>query len=217
MSSESFGPTLRWRRVRQGISLEQISEQTNVPVKLWEAMEADDFSAWPSGIYIRSRLRDYADIVGLDGDAVVDDFCRMFPTRGDRRRETLVRGQAEIIGHTLTAVEPSLPEGVREDRRAPRSTAPPGDTRGRRPAIDMRAGAAIVDQLLVVAIAGGIGVATGHFWMVLALGALVYHAAGVATLGCSPAAWFLRALAARHGRTVRPDVFTPLPRTIDHS
>src|SRR3954451_20130232 len=95
MTSESFGPKLRWRRIRQGVSLETISAETKVPVDLWEALEADDFTAWPAGIYVRARLRDYANIVGLDANVVIDDFCRLFPDKGDRRRETLVRGQAE--------------------------------------------------------------------------------------------------------------------------
>ena len=213
MPSESFGPRLRWQRIQQGVSLEQIAAHTKVSVELWEAMEADDFSEWPTGVYVRSRLRDYADLIGADADTVVDDFCRIFPQRGDRRREGLVRGQAEIVGHRFASVDSPLPSGVREDRRAARNK-----TAERRAAIDMRVGAAMLDQCLVIAVATVISLAAGHFWIALGLVAIVYHAAAVASIGCSAGAWFVRAYTARHAQTTPPaDVFTPVPRTIDHS
>lgn len=213
MPSESFGPRLRWQRIQKGVSLDEIASQTKVPVELWEAMEADDFAEWPTGVYVRTRLRDYAALVGLDADVVVDDFCRIFPQRGDRRREGLVRGQAEIVGHRFSSVDTPLPSGVREDRRATRNKAA-----DRRASVDMRVSAAMLDQCLVLATAGAVSLAAGHFWMALALVTIGYHAASVASIGCSPGAWLVRAYAARHAHTPPPaDVFTPVPRTVDHS
>jgi len=114
---EAFGSRLRRERERRGISLEQIAVITNVSVDLWMGLERNDFSLWPRGLFARAFVRDYASAIGLDADEVVDDFCRLFPI-GDRRANSLIRAQAEIIGHqTSYADDPALiPGGV--DRRS---------------------------------------------------------------------------------------------------
>jgi helix-turn-helix protein len=219
MSSESFGPKLRWQRIRQGVSLEDISADSKVSVDLWEAMERDDFSAWPRGLYARAYVRHYAESIGMDGDEVVNEFCRLFPTQGNRRRDTLVRGQAEIVGHRFSALAADLPPGVREDRRASERSASAGsDARRRRSAVDLRIAAAVLDQVVVIALAAAIDViGLGHFWMALAIVALLYHGAGAAAAGSSPGALAVRSYAARHPQAVdQPDVFAPLPRSVDH-
>jgi transcriptional regulator with XRE-family HTH domain len=112
---EAFGPNLRRVRIQRGVSLEQIAAQTNVSEVLWAAMERNDFSRWPNGIFARAYLRDYAKIVGADPDATVDEFCRWFP-QGDRRAARLIRGQAEIVNHPVI-LEEEVPPSVGEDRR----------------------------------------------------------------------------------------------------
>jgi hypothetical protein len=219
MSSESFGPKMRWRRIRAGVSLEEISRRTNIGVDLWEAMELDDFSKWPTGIYARAPLREYANITGLDGDAVIDDFCRLFPEIGDRRRDGVLRGQAEIVGHRLQT-PPQLPPGVLEDRRASSRQPAPASTEPAprwRAAIDLRIAAAIVDQAIVLLVAATIGLPVGRFWMVLGLFALIYYGAGIAAAGCSFGSWAARTYGTKRPGAPQPDVFAALPRSVDHS
>lgn len=119
---EAFGPRLRRERERRGISLEQIGILTNVSVELWIGLEKNDFSQWPGGLFARAFVRDYANAIGVDADEAVDDFCRLFPV-GDRRANSLIRAQSELIGHqTAYADDPALiPGGV--DRR--NGNAPP--------------------------------------------------------------------------------------------
>jgi transcriptional regulator with XRE-family HTH domain len=113
---ETFGPRLRRERERRGISLETLAARTNVSTELWLGLESNDFSKWPGGLFARAFVRDYARVVGLDADELVDDFCRLYPV-GDRRALPKLRAQAELIGHELTAADdPQLiPGGV--DRR----------------------------------------------------------------------------------------------------
>ncbi len=118
-AAEAFGPNLRRIRLRRGISLDQLSEQTKVSTELWEAMEHNDFSRWPTGVAARAYVRDYATIVGLDPDETIDEFCRIAPN-GDRRREPLVRGAAEFLRHDL-AWEDHLPPDIKVDRRSSRN------------------------------------------------------------------------------------------------
>jgi transcriptional regulator with XRE-family HTH domain len=112
---EAFGPNLHRLRVQRGISLQQIATETNVSEVLWAAMENNDFSHWPNGIFARAYIRDYARIVGIDPEVTVDEFCRWFP-QGDRRADRVIQEHAEIVNHKLDA-KPELPPDVPEDRR----------------------------------------------------------------------------------------------------
>ncbi len=114
-----FGPRLRSERERRGITLDTIATVTKVGVDLWEGLERNDFSRWPSGIFARAFVRDYAKAVGLDANEVVDDFCRLFPL-GDRRVVPLIREQARLIGHEPAVQDdPSLMPGGVDRRGAP--------------------------------------------------------------------------------------------------
>jgi transcriptional regulator with XRE-family HTH domain len=119
---EAFGPNLRRIRISRGVSLEQIADATKVSVSLWKALERNDFSRWPSGIYARAYLRSYADLIGVDPDTTVDDFCRWFP-QGDRRVERTVREQAAIVGHNQLQWRDDLTMQV--DRRGSGGPLPP--------------------------------------------------------------------------------------------
>jgi transcriptional regulator with XRE-family HTH domain len=124
---EAFGPNLRRLRIQRGVSLQQIATETNVSEVLWAAMERNDFSRWPNGIFARAYIRDYAKIVGADPDVTVDEFCRWFP-QGDRRAARTIQEHAEIVNHDLRLKE-EIPPEVGEDRRwspdkAPAPTAP---------------------------------------------------------------------------------------------
>lgn len=113
---ETFGPRLRRERERRGITLDTIATVTRVGTDLWEGLERNDFSRWPSGIFARAFVRDYARAVGLDADEVVDEFCRLFPN-GDRRAARIIQGQAELIGHRNVIVDDPLMLPPGGDRR----------------------------------------------------------------------------------------------------
>jgi hypothetical protein len=196
-SLEAFGPNLRRQRMRSGLSLEDLSARTKVSVELWDAMERNDFSRWPAGVAARSYIRSYAEAVGADPVATVDEFCRLVPN-GDRRAERLVRGTAEVIGHQLVwsdDLPPALADG---DRRAPvarrESAGIPWwiETHPRRIAAGADLGAvAIVAELIAVG-------AKIDFWMTLAVVALLYNSVSVALLGCTPSVWVIDTYVSTH-------------------
>jgi transcriptional regulator with XRE-family HTH domain len=76
---ESFGARLRQRREEQQIALSTIAEQTKIKLSLLEALERDDVSHWPSGIFRRAFVRTYAHAIGLQPDAVVREFLERHP------------------------------------------------------------------------------------------------------------------------------------------
>jgi transcriptional regulator with XRE-family HTH domain len=116
---EQFGLRLRREREKRGISLGDLAGATKVSVDLWVGLERNDLSRWPSGIFARAFVRDYARVIGLDPDAVVDEFCRQFPI-ADRRTSRIVQAQAELIGHKAEGLELAEPLPAGRDRRKSR-------------------------------------------------------------------------------------------------
>jgi cytoskeleton protein RodZ len=73
-----FGGKLRLARERRGISLRQIAAATKISVAALEALERNDISKLPGGIFSRAFVRSYAVEVGLDPDATVHEFLDRF-------------------------------------------------------------------------------------------------------------------------------------------
>jgi transcriptional regulator with XRE-family HTH domain len=180
---ETFGPRLRSERERRGISLETIASVTKVGADLWDGLERNDFSRWPTGIFARAFVRDYARAVGLDEDEVVDEFCRLFAI-GDRRAERLIRAQGALIGHNVSLDGSMIPRAGerRSSARIRREQA-----RARRIRLAPRAVAAGLDTTVAVVIAAGASAAlsTG-FWTTAAAVGLAYYGASTILLGTTP-------------------------------
>ena len=83
MPEETFGARLRRERERRHIALSSISENTKISASLFEALERDDASRWPSGIFRRAFIRSYASAIGLDADAIAKEFLERFPDPAD--------------------------------------------------------------------------------------------------------------------------------------
>jgi hypothetical protein len=81
--AESFGARLRQHREARQIDLVAIAEQTKIKLTLLEALEQDDVSHWPSGIFRRAYIRTYAQFIGLDPDAIAREFLEAHPHPGD--------------------------------------------------------------------------------------------------------------------------------------
>ncbi len=73
-----FGGKLRQAREARGISLRQIAANTKISVGALEALERNDISKLPGGIFSRAFVRSYATEVGLDPEETVADFLERF-------------------------------------------------------------------------------------------------------------------------------------------
>jgi hypothetical protein len=182
---DTFGPRLRAERERRGISLDTIASVTKVGVDLWEGLERNDFSRWPSGIFARAFVRDYARAIGLDSDEAVDEFCRLFPI-GDRRASRLIQAQAQLIGHHLSYAESAGLPG--RDRRA----APPPDneqTTVVRARLATRALSTAIDAAASLVLSFGVAVVTGlQFLPVAGMVTVMYYTGMTVAFGASPGA-----------------------------
>jgi len=73
-----LGGKLRLAREGRGISLQQIAASTKISVAVLEALERNDISKLPGGIFSRAFVRSYAIEVGLDPDRTVAEFLERF-------------------------------------------------------------------------------------------------------------------------------------------
>ena len=86
-----FGSRLREARERKGVSLREIANATKISVRALEALERNDISHLPGGIFSRSFVRAYAAEAGLNPDETVDDFVRQFP------HDSVIAGHAASV------------------------------------------------------------------------------------------------------------------------
>jgi cytoskeleton protein RodZ len=73
-----FGGKLRQAREVRGITLRQIAASTKISVAALEALERNDVSKLPGGVFSRAFVRSYAAEIGLDPDQVLHEFLDRF-------------------------------------------------------------------------------------------------------------------------------------------
>jgi transcriptional regulator with XRE-family HTH domain len=181
---DTFGPRLRAERERRGISIETIASVTKVGGDLWDGLERNDLSRWPSGIFARAFVRDYARAIGLDADEVVDEFCRLFPL-ADRRANRLIQAQAQLIGHHLAYAESGgLP--ANGDRRSASEQAQ-DESAILRARIVSRAIATALDAGASLGIAAAVSALTNvNFWTIAGVVTVMYYTGMTIAFGTSP-------------------------------
>ena len=116
-TSGGFGGKLRDARERRGISLRQIANATKISIVALEALERNDISKLPGGIFSRAFVRSYAIEVGLDPDATIQEFIAQFPndpvTAGhpgkDQEDHVAVESDRRTAGTFVWLVVLSLP------------------------------------------------------------------------------------------------------------
>jgi transcriptional regulator with XRE-family HTH domain len=208
---DTFGPRLRAERERRGISLDTIAAVTNVSADLWDGLERNDVSRWPSGIFARSFVRDYARAIGLDEAEVVNDFCRLFPN-GDRRARRLIEAHARIIGHKPKVDDQVGGLPLEGDRRAA-PTKPSEPAKAVRVLLAPRTVATVLDTAGVLAMAGGASyVLRTGFYETAGVLAILYYGVATMTLGSSAGTLVVAALRQR-----MPSLFDAADRRRAHA
>ncbi|MFZ5894072.1 MAG: helix-turn-helix domain-containing protein [Myxococcota bacterium] len=67
----SVGQFLREQREERGMSVEEVSRATRVPVSSVERIESDRFDELPGEVFVRGFLKSYARALGVAGDEVL--------------------------------------------------------------------------------------------------------------------------------------------------
>jgi transcriptional regulator with XRE-family HTH domain len=107
-----IGDTLRDARMRAHIDVSEIEAKTKIRAKYLRALENEEWSLLPGPTFVKSFLRTYAQALGLDGKALVEQYR----VNHERPSEALL--------------EPIVPASQRGRARASGARAPSGPSRG---------------------------------------------------------------------------------------
>lgn len=75
------GGALRTAREKQGLSLNDVAAKLKISTKQIEAIEADDFSKLPEAIIVRGFIRNYAKLLKLDTEPLLDAYNVLVPNK----------------------------------------------------------------------------------------------------------------------------------------
>jgi cytoskeletal protein RodZ len=96
-----FGPRMKRARETRGVTLREIATRTKISVSALEALERNDISRLPGGIFVRAFVRAYAEEVGLDPEQTIREFIEAFP------HDSVTAGSPYVPAEDHTAVESS--------------------------------------------------------------------------------------------------------------
>ncbi len=71
-----IGEVLKRTRTRHKIDIRNVEQQTKIRIKYLRALENEEWDVLPGPAYAKGFLRTYAQFLGLDGDALVDEYRR---------------------------------------------------------------------------------------------------------------------------------------------
>jgi cytoskeleton protein RodZ len=131
-----IGETLREARLRQRIEIAEVEQATKIRAKYLRALESEEFERLPGSTFVRTFLRTYAEYLGLDSQALVEEY-RV-------RHELPAEDELQPF-----QPQPSAPPLGGESRRRP---APQARGRG---TVIVGAVIAILALLLVIGLVGG--------------------------------------------------------------
>lgn len=75
--SLTLGEKLRQAREERGITITEVSEQTRISPLYLQAIENDDFSPLPGGIFNKGFVKSFAKYVGVDENEALQDYARL--------------------------------------------------------------------------------------------------------------------------------------------
>jgi cytoskeletal protein RodZ len=130
-----IGETLRDARMRGHIDVSEIEARTKIRAKYLRALENEEWGLLPGPTFVKSFLRTYAQALGLDGKALVEEYRLSHESQSEALLEPIV----------------SSPHGAR-------GRAPAG---GRSPASASRVFVALVGVVLLLIVLLVVGLITG--------------------------------------------------------
>ncbi len=85
-----IGETLRDARMRARIDVSEIEAKTKIRAKYLRALENEEWGLLPGPTFVKSFLRTYAQALGLDGKALVEEYRLRFEDPSESALEPIV-------------------------------------------------------------------------------------------------------------------------------
>jgi cytoskeletal protein RodZ len=94
----SFGEELKRERELREISLREVSQATKISMRFLEAMERNDFSFLPGGLFNRGFVRAYCQHIGIDSESMVNAYLLEEQAQESRTGSAtgILRGRASL-------------------------------------------------------------------------------------------------------------------------
>jgi len=92
MALEQIGQKLKTARESQGLTLAQVYERTKIPLHHLHSIDSGTIDDLPEAVYVAGFIKRYADVVGLNGQALSDEY----------RKETAEENGGNGNGHYLS-------------------------------------------------------------------------------------------------------------------
>jgi transcriptional regulator with XRE-family HTH domain len=119
---ETLGQYLRRERESRSVSLKELSKNTRISVVYLEALEKDDFEAFPRQEFILGFLQGYARQLGLKGEEVLRRYRIQAEWAGRKEKfqqMPLFPGSVPSVEAEEAAPEWEQPSPLREKKRIP--------------------------------------------------------------------------------------------------
>lgn len=85
--SQTLGEKLRQAREERDISISEVAEQTRISPHYIEAIENDDYSPLPGGIFNKGFIKSYAKFVGMDEEEALQDYSALLSQQNQGQPE----------------------------------------------------------------------------------------------------------------------------------
>ena len=109
-----IGETLREARMRQGFDIVDVEERTKIRAKYLRALENEEWGALPGPTFVKTFLRTYAEMVGVDPHLLVEEYRLSHEAQTEERDL-----------QTLPGPPPAGRRELRRERRQRRVPGPP--------------------------------------------------------------------------------------------
>lgn len=96
-----IGDKLKSAREAKGLSIQDIEKATKIQSRYLEAIENNEFDKLPGDFYVRAFIRQYAQVVGLDGKELLSDYHEDIPeSKPDEYVENSIDNKSEEVRET---------------------------------------------------------------------------------------------------------------------
>jgi len=155
----TLGEELRHKREQRGITLAEIAEATRIGTRFLKAIETDNFSILPGGIFTRSFIRAYAKHVGMNEDEAIGLYLQQVSGPTLEQQDTKAEPAHQVPSPEKITRPPPSP--VLAKQSAPATTSSrrfepvafrPSPSRTNWPTIVIGAGIVIFIVIIVVAL-----------------------------------------------------------------
>src|SRR5919112_6429068 len=85
----SIGETLREARMRQRLDIADVEQRTKIRAKYLRALENEEFGMLPGPTFVKTFLRTYAEMLGLDPHVLVEEYRAKYERDDDLELQPL--------------------------------------------------------------------------------------------------------------------------------